>query len=112
VPIAFTYGTAHNTLLPELFDFKVATTDLQNIFRAIMGLYIGMVVLWIIGILKPRYWEVATISNIVFMGGLAAGRLISIVIDGMPSATIIIGFFLEILITTLGYFNWKRYGVK
>ncbi|MEI9911962.1 MAG: DUF4345 family protein [Bacteroidota bacterium] len=50
------------------------------------------------GIFKKQYWQAATISNIVFMGGLAAGRLISFIIDGIPSVTLVIGFFGETLL--------------
>lgn len=57
ITIAFAYGIAPGVLLPLLFDFKVETTDLHNIFRAIMCLYIGMSIIWVFGIFKPRYWE-------------------------------------------------------
>jgi len=112
VAIAFAYGIAPGTLLPTLFDFKVKTTDLHNIFRSIMCLYIGVVIIWIIGIFKPRYWETATIVNIVFMSGLAIGRLVSFAADGIPSITLLIGFFAEVSLAALSYFNWKKYRVR
>ncbi|MEI9911963.1 MAG: DUF4345 family protein [Bacteroidota bacterium] len=46
VPVAFAYGAAQDKLLPLLFDFKADTTDLHNIFRGIMCLYMGMVIIW------------------------------------------------------------------
>jgi hypothetical protein len=109
VPVAFAYGAGQEKLLPLLFDFKTDTTDLHNIFRGIMCLYMGMVIIWVTGIFKNQFWEAATISNIVFMGGLAAGRLISFIIDGTPSVTLIIGFFGETLLAILAYLNWKKY---
>ena len=112
VAIAFAYGIAPGTLLPALFDFRVETTDLHNIFRSIMFLYIGMVIIWVAGIFKPRYWEAATIVNIVFMSGLAIGRLVSFAADGIPSTTLLIGFFVEASLAALSYFNWKKYGVS
>ena len=112
IAIAFAYGVAPGTLLPALFDFKVETTDLHNIFRSIMCLYIGMVIIWVTGIFKPRYWETATIINIVFMSGLAIGRLVSLVVDGLPSITLLIGFFAEVFLAVLSYFNWRKYRVR
>ena len=112
VVIAFAYGVAPGTLLPALFDFKVETTNLHNIFRSLMCLYIGIVIIWIAGIFKPRYWKAATIVNIVFMSGLAIGRLVSFAADGTPSLTLLIGFFVEVSLATLSYFNWKRYSVR
>ena len=112
VAIAFAYGIAPTALLPVLFDFKVETTDLHNIFRSIMFLYIGMAIIWVTGIFKSRYWEAATIVNIVFMSGLAIGRLVSFAADGIPSITLIIGFFAEATLAALSYFNWKKYSVR
>jgi hypothetical protein len=94
-----------------MFDFKVETTDLHNIFRAVMCLYLGMVIIWVAGIFKARYWENATIVNIVFMSGLAIGRLVSFAADGIPSNTLLIGFFVEVSLAALSYFNWKKYRV-
>jgi hypothetical protein len=109
VPIAFIYGVIPDNSVPIFFDFKPNTTDLCNILRAIMCLYIGMVIIWGIGIFKPRYWETATIINILFMGGLAAGRLISFVADGRPSVILIVGFAGEAVLAALAYFNRRKY---
>jgi hypothetical protein len=111
VSIAFAYGIAPATILPVMFDFKVETTDLHNIFRSVMCLYLGMVIIWVAGIFKVRYWETATIVNIVFMSGLAIGRLVSFAADGIPSNTLLIGFFVEVSLAALSYFNWKKYRV-
>ena len=111
VSIAFAYGISPDTILPGMFDFKVETTDLHNIFRAIMCLYLGMVIIWVSGIFKVRYWETATIVNIVFMSGLAVGRLVSFAADGIPSITLLIGFFAEVSLAALSYFNWKKYKI-
>ena len=112
VAIAFAYGGAPGAWLPALFDFKVETTDLKNIFRGIMCLYLGMVIIWVAGIFKPRYWETATIMNIVFMNGLAIGRLISFAADGIPSIALLIGFFVELSLAALSFFIWKKYSVR
>ena len=111
VPIAFAYGIAPGTILPTLFDFKVETIDLHNIFRGIMCLYLGMAMISVTGIFKHRFWETATIINIVFMSGLAIGRLVSLGADGIPSITLVIGFFVEVCLAVLSYFNWKKYRV-
>lgn len=110
IPIALVYGVEHDMLLSGLFDFKIASTDLHHVFRAMMGLYAGMVVICVAGVFKPAYWNTATILNIFFMGGLASGRAISFLVDGMPSAILLIGFFAEIFLSAFSYFNLKKYG--
>ena len=112
VPIAFAYGIAPGTILQALFDFKVETIDLHNIFRGIMCLYLGMAMISVTGIFKLRYWETATIINIVFMSGLAIGRLASFVADGIPSITLLIGFFAEVCLAVFSYYNWKKHRIR
>ncbi|WP_271768135.1 DUF4345 domain-containing protein [Aquimarina algiphila] len=69
------YGFNPNKILPLIFEFKVDNLELKNIFRAIMGLYIAFAIYWVIGIRKSEHWRNATLTNIIFMGGLAFGRL-------------------------------------
>lgn len=109
LPIAITYGIAPDFTLPDFFDFKIETTDLKNIFRAIMGLYMAIIALWVIGIFKPQYWLMATVTNVLFMSGLGFGRLISLVLDGRPSPEFFIGMLLEFLLAAWGIYNLNRY---
>jgi hypothetical protein len=95
---------------PLLFDFKVDTINLANIFRAMMGLYLGMSVIWIMGIIKSKLWVTATITNITFMGGLALGRLVSLALDGVPGIYLLIGFILESALAIWGLKNLKKFG--
>jgi hypothetical protein len=46
------------------------------------------------------------------MSGLAIGRLVSFAADGIPSNILLIGFFVEISLAALSYFNWKKYRVR
>jgi len=87
----------------------VESIDLKHTFRATMGLYLGMVVLWVIGILKSSQWRTATISNVFFMSGLVLGRTISFVIDGIPSIYFSIGLILELILALWGIINLNKY---
>jgi Domain of unknown function (DUF4345) len=104
-----TYGIEPNKILPALFNTPAPSVDLVHFFRAIMGLYLGIALYWIIGTLSPAYWRSATIVNIVVMAGLAIGRTVSIVFDGVPSQLFVIGLFLEIGAMIWGLINLKIY---
>src|ERR1700720_1292378 len=66
IPIAFCYGDLPSMALPEIFHFRVESIDLKNIFRAMMGLYVGMAAIWTMGIIKPIFWTIATITSTFF----------------------------------------------
>jgi hypothetical protein len=99
--VAFVYGFQPNIL----FDVTIDSIDEATIFKAIMGLYLGFSSLWIIGILKPAFWKTATLSNMIFMLGLAFGRVISIFFDGIPSIVFVLGTIGEL---TLGFYAWYQ----
>ena len=109
VPVALSYGLMPDGFLENIFHFKFESIDLSGIFRALMGLYIGMSIFWLTGIIKPKFWTAATISNVLFMAGLAFGRIISILFDGPSSTIFLVGLIVEILLAVWGIINLKKY---
>jgi hypothetical protein len=87
--VALSYGVAPAAVLPNVLDLTVEGTDLTHIFRAIMGLYLAMIALWLLGACRPKFTRAAVIAEIAFMFGLAAGRVLSIILDGVPSVLLV-----------------------
>jgi len=109
VPIAIVYGLMPNGILREILKLEFWTPDLANIFRALMGLYIATSIFWIIGIIKSQFWRAATLSNVLFMLGLALGRIVSILLDGIPSYIFLLGLIIEVILGAWGVINLKKY---
>jgi hypothetical protein len=104
-PISFVYG-----FFPEVFfKLSVNTVDESNILKAIMGIYIGFAILWIMGIFQMRYWKIATVSNFIFMFGLAFGRIVSMLLDGVPSAILLLGVFGELILGCYGVYIYQQF---
>jgi len=89
VVVALSYGVAPAAVLPKALDLSVEGTDLTHVFRAIMGLYLGMIVLWVLGAFYSSFTRAAVIAEIFFMLGLALGRVLSIIVDGVPSVLLL-----------------------
>ena len=87
--VALSYGVAPVSVLPAMLDVTVEGIDLTHILRAIMGLYLGMIALWILGAFRSNFTRAAVIAEVFFMIGLAFGRVLSIVVDGVPSILLI-----------------------
>ena len=110
VAAALIYGISPSTILPQLFDFQVQTLDLSNVFRAIMGLYLAFALFWMVGIFNHNLWKAATLSQILFMGGLAFGRILSLLFDGVPSMLFALGTIGELILAVFGYYQIRIYG--
>ncbi len=106
--VALSYGVAPATVLPWLLDITVEGTDLTHVFRAIMGLYLGMIVLWVLGAFRPSLTRAAVVAEIAFMSGLAVGRVLSIVVDGMPSIALLGYTGVEIALAAWGMLVLKK----
>ena len=98
VPIALGYGAKPSVSLDALFGISVDTTNLTHIMRAVMGLYLGMVVIWVWGAFKRQFTVPALVSCAVFMLGLAGGRILSLILDGMPHWLLVVYAALEIVL--------------
>ncbi len=97
-PVAIIYGFA-----PQYqFDISPKTIDEHNFLKAIMGLYIGFSILWILGVFKHQFLKIALISNMIFMFGLGFGRVLSFVVDGIPTFGYNFGTLAEIFLGCYG----------
>jgi len=89
IVVALSYGVAPAAVLPKMLNLTVESTDLTHIFRAVMGLYLGMIALWFLGAFRSNFTRAAVIAEVFFMIGLALGRVVSIIVDGVPSVLLI-----------------------
>lgn len=96
VPIALGYGASPQTMMPMLYGIEVEGVNLTHIFRAVMGLYLAMVLLWLAGAFRASLRDAALVSLVVFMLGLAAGRLFSLAVDGLPHWLLLTYMLLEL----------------
>ena len=98
VPVSIVYGFNPTSQ----FDIHLNTIDEHNFFKAIMGLYLGFSILWVLGLFKANYLKLALITNLIFMLGLGFGRVLSLILDGIPTYGYTFGAFAELF---LGFYG-------
>ena len=102
IPVALSYGIAPEQSLNWLFGLSVEIPNEIHIFRAVMGLYLGMVALWITGALYVDYERAAIVAVIFFMSGLAVGRVLSLLVDGWPHWLLVNYTVVEVVAAAVG----------
>lgn len=107
-PIALSYGLFPAKSLAFFFDIDAAATNTTHIFRAVMGLYLALVIFWVKGATREHLLLPALYSLVVFMLGLAAGRFLSLVVDGVPNWLLVVYMFLEIGFGAIGIYMIKK----
>ncbi|MFT5890702.1 MAG: hypothetical protein ACI9Y7_000795 [Dokdonia sp.] len=108
IPTGIIYGSP--SILQEQLDIQVNTIDLSNMLKAMMCLYLGVSGVWLLGIWKDTYWKRATQLNILFMLTLATGRLLSMLLDGLPTGGYIFGVIAELTIGCYAVYQLRKYG--
>lgn len=95
-PVALSYGWSPDESLPLLYGIGEPDLPTRHVFRAVMGLYLGMICFWLAGafrlpLRRPPLWTV-----FVFVTGIALGRVLSIALDGWPAFIFIFYLLAEI----------------
>jgi hypothetical protein len=110
LPIALSYGIDPNQILPKFLQIHPIEGDLLHIFRAIMGLYLATLILWLVGAIRGgELMRTALVSEIIFMSGLVTGRLLSLLLDGWPSPMLIAYTVAELLLAAWGFLCLKKF---
>jgi len=102
IPIALGYGFMPEKTLTPLYGFDVDSVNLKHIMRAVMGLYFGQIVIWFLGVSNPKFRRPAMYCLVVFMLGLAGGRALSLILDGVAHWLLIVYMVLELIIGLVG----------
>ena len=102
-PVSLLYGGNPAESMPNFYDIEVDTVNLSNILRAVMGLYIALCVFWVIGARYEKLRLPALWSLVIFMTGIASGRILSLILDGMPSPLFIFYLIVEVIAAIIGF---------
>ncbi len=102
LPIGLSYGLIPDITLSFLFDIQEINLNLLNMLRSVMGFYTALSIFWVIGAINIRYREAALVSLIVFMLGVASGRTINILFDGIPHWLLVFYTISEFMIGFIG----------
>lgn len=108
IPVSFVYGFKPDSQ----FNIHIDTIDEHNFFKAIMGLYLGFAIIWILWVFKKNYIKIALVTNTVFMLGLGFGRVLSLIIDGTPNFGYLFGTFAELFLGLYGLWVLKYYRIS
>ncbi len=108
--VGLSYGISPTGILPKVLAISDIGRDLSHVFRALMCLYLGISTFWIAAAFKPAWTRPAIISVILFMAGLASGRIFSIAVDGIPSPLLLVYLALELGLVSLGFYILAKQG--
>jgi hypothetical protein len=94
--------------------------NIAHVLRALAGLYLALAAFWLYAALNGKFVDAGLLTAILFAGGLAAGRCVSLIFDGQPAPMLLLYLAAEISVVLVGYWIFmlphdddpKRPGLK
>jgi hypothetical protein len=107
--IALLYGISPQWFFASfLIDSSSPSIDQSHILRSVMTLYLGLGLFWLYCAFIDKYRDAGVIVLAVFCGGLVAGRILSVIIDGTPSPIMIVYILMELSLIPVCIWLLKR----
>jgi hypothetical protein len=98
LPFALGFGIKPSVTLEFIYGIRFDTTDLNHFIRAVGGLYFGVAVFLLYGASRRSMADKALAACVVFMLGLAAGRSLSLILDGVTHWRLAVFTVMEIVL--------------
>ncbi|HET6378466.1 MAG TPA: DUF4345 domain-containing protein [Methylocella sp.] len=105
--VALLYGVSPSWFASFFFGLSPIDRNLAHIFRAMMCLYFGFGLYWLLAAFSPCYRNAALLTVMIFPVGLAFGRIISFFADGKPAPLLLLYMFAEFIQAPLAYWVFR-----
>jgi len=97
------YGISPQWYAATFLGITDLNVNVAHILRALAGLYLALAAFWLYTAYHDKYTDAAILTAILFAGGLAAGRCVSLIADGRPAFMLLTYLAAEIGVVLIGY---------
>ena len=107
----FVVGALH-LIAPQMMmdpaNIALTSANHKHIIRAAYGgAYLGIATIFLIGALRPRYRGASLGAVAILFCGFAAGRIVSIISDGVPAALYLTVLAFEVVFAALAFMSLR-----
>jgi len=105
--IALLYGVSPSWFAATFLGVTDLNLNFAHILRAIAGLYLALAAFWLYAAFNDKYRDAALLTTILFAGGLAAGRCVSLILDGQPAPVLLLYGVMELAVVLVAYWVFR-----
>jgi Domain of unknown function (DUF4345) len=105
--IALLYGVSPTWFAATFLGITDLNPNVAHILRAVAGLYLALAAFWLYAAFNDKYRDAALLTTILFAGGLAAGRCVSLILDGQPAPVLLIYLAMEFAVVLVAYWVFR-----
>jgi len=102
------YGISPTWYATAFLGITDLNPSVAHILRAVTGLYLALAAFWLYAaFFNDKYRDTAILTTILFAGGLAAGRCVSLIVDGQPAPVLVFYGAAEFAVVLIGYWVFR-----
>ena len=101
------YGISPTWYAATFLGITGLNPNVAHILRAVTGLYLALAAFWLYSAFNDKYRNTAVLTTILFAGGLAAGRCVSLIVDGQPAPVLLIYLAMEFAVVLVAYWVFR-----
>jgi hypothetical protein len=101
------YGISPTCYATTFLGVTDLNPNFAHILRALAGLYLALAAFWLYAAFNDKYRDAGILTAILFAGGLAAGRCVSLILDGQPAPVLLLYLAAEAAVVLVGYWVFR-----
>ena len=105
--IASLYGVSPQWFARTCLGVGDLNVNVAHILRAVMGLYLGLGLFWLFAASSAAHRNTAVLTTAIFAAGLVCGRIVSLVVDGIPSPLLVFYTIIELALVPVAYWVYR-----
>lgn len=106
--IGLIYGAAPQWFAQTFLDMPEIDGNFAHVLRAVMGIYLAFGGFWLYAAFNSEHQNTALLTGIILVAGLIIGRVISMLVDGRPSAIFVFYLAIELVLLPVAYWFYKQ----
>jgi hypothetical protein len=101
------YGISPRWYAATFLDIADLSVNFAHILRAVAGLYLALAAFWLYAASNAKYRDAGILTAILFASGNAAGRCVSLIIDGQPAPMLLVYLAAELGVVLVGLWVFR-----
>ena len=102
------YGISPTWYAATFLGITDLSPNWAHILRALTGLYLALAAFWLYAAFHDKYREAGVLTAILFAGGQAVARVVSLILDGQPAPALLLYLLAELGVVLVGVWVFRR----
>ena len=101
------YGISPRWYAATFLGITDLNPNFAHILRALAGLFLALAAFWLYAAFNNKYRDAGVLTAILFAGGQAVARCVSLIVDGQPAPVLLIYLAMEFAVVLVAYWVFR-----